>query len=178
MVAAAFSPVSVELRDGRRAMLRTITPQDKDALKAALQRLSPDSRYARFMTSLRELSPQMLESATHPESDRELALVAVVEQEAGGLIVGGARYAAAEGSEDCEFAVTIVDDWQGMGLARRLLEALMEGACARGFRRMEGYVLASNTPMRALAKRLGFADEPAPGDLTVRIVRRNLDAAA
>ena len=33
----------------------------------------------------------------------------------------------------------------------------MRAARARGFERMEGYILATNAPMLGLAKRLGFA---------------------
>jgi RimJ/RimL family protein N-acetyltransferase len=35
---------------------------------------------------------------------------------------------------------------------------------------MEGYVLSSNTAMRRLAHRLGFADVPCPDDTTLRVV--------
>lgn len=170
-----LAPISLQLRDGRRVTLRTIGPQDKDALQAALKALSPDSRYARFMFPLRELSPQMLESATQPEAGRELALVAVDDQGGVGRIIGGARYATIEGREDCEFAVTVADDWRGLGLARRLMEVLMRAARERGLRCMEGYVLGSNTSMRALAKRLGFSDSPSSGDPGMRVVRRDLD---
>ena len=91
------------------------------------------------------------------------------------LIIGGARYASAAGSDACEFAVTIADDWQGFGLARRLMETLIEVARARGYRRMEGFVLPENTEMRGLATRLGFSDEPCPEDRTLRLVSLGLE---
>ncbi len=171
---ADFEPVDVELRDGRRVRLRAVRAEDADKLQAALRRLSAESRYSRFMSAMRELSPQMLERATRPEADREMQLVAVVGEGEGEKIVGGARYAAAAGSTDCEFAVAVVDDWHGLGLARRLLEALIEAARARGFKRMEGYILATNAPMLGLARRLGFATVESPEGPAVRLVRRNL----
>lgn len=176
-VGEAFAPLDLQLRDGRRVTLRAITPQDKDALQAAWQGLSAESRYSRVMAPLRELSPKMLDKATSPP-ERELGLVAVVGAGAQEAIVGAGRYVAVAGSQDCEFAVTVADDWQRAGLARRLMEVLMTTAKARGFTVMEGYVLTSNAGMRALAARLGFSDEPMPGDPTVRIVRRDLRAAA
>ena len=144
---ADFNPLDVELRDGRRVTLRAIRAEDKDKLQEAVRGLSAESRYYRFMSPLRELSPQLLERATHPEADRELQLVAVVGEGGREKIVGGARYAAAAGSTDCEFAVAVADELHGLGLARRLLEALMRTARARGFERMEGYILATNTRM-------------------------------
>ena len=89
-------------------------------------------------------------------------------------IVGGARYGALEAVGDCEFAVAIVDEWHGLGLARRLLKMLIERARASGFRRMDGYVLATNLPMMSLAKRLGFAEAPSSEGPAVRVVRRDL----
>jgi GNAT superfamily N-acetyltransferase len=100
-----------------------------------------------------------------------MQLVALSGEGADEKIVGGARYAAAPGSRDCEFALALVDDWRGQGLARRLLETLMGVARARGFERMEGYILYSNAPMLGLAKRLGFArveNSEDPGVQTVR----------
>jgi L-amino acid N-acyltransferase YncA len=172
--AAEFSPVSLQLRDGLRVTMRAVRPQDKDELQSALKRLSDASRYARFMSPLRELSPQMLERATNPEGSRELQLVAVVREGTQEKIIGGARYAAMVGSTDCEFAVAVTDEWQGRGLARQLLDALMRTARARGFKRMEGYILATNARMLNLAKSLGFTEVASPEGPTVRMVRCDL----
>ena len=69
----------------------------------------------------------------------------------------------------------MADDWQGQGLAFRLMEALIKTAKARGLRSMMGYVLATNAPMRNLAKRLGFQDAQLPEDATVHVVRRGFE---
>jgi GNAT superfamily N-acetyltransferase len=164
----------MRLRDGRRVTLRAVRAADRDALQAAVKQLSPESRYSRFMSALRELSPQMLERGVQPERGRELQLVAVF----GEAIVGGARYSAAANSKECEFAITVADEWQGAGLARLLLETLMREARARGFERMEGYILASNTRMLGFAKRLGFAQVESPEGPNVRLVRRDLNDPA
>lgn len=164
-------PRTLSLRDGRRVTVREIRPDDKQAVLAAFDRLSPDARYTRFLAARQSLSDQALESATHPVAGREFALVAVSGEGPDERIVAGARYASAEpGDACCEFAVTIVDDWQGQGLAGQLLAILMSAAAARGYRCMEGYVLASNTPMRRLAARLGFSEGAVEGDWSLRRV--------
>lgn len=168
------TPIDIELRDGRRVTLRAVRPDDRDAMQAAIRRLSPEARYARFMTPLRELGPAMLEKAVNPDQECELQLVAVAGNAGGATIVGGARYGALPGSKACEFAIAVNDDWQGFGLARRLLEALMAAARARGFETMEGYVLASNTRMLGLAKRLGFARDSSGEGPSVVMVRCRL----
>jgi RimJ/RimL family protein N-acetyltransferase len=168
-------PILAQLRDGRAVTVREIREQDEAEMREAFHRLSADSRYARFMMPVRELSPAMLEAAMHPMPDRDLALVAVSREGTPDEdIVAGARYVGAPGSDSCEFAVTVVDDWHGLGLASRLLETLIAHARARGLRRMEGFVLAANTPMRRLARRLGFVDRQCDGDATLRVVSLDL----
>jgi GNAT superfamily N-acetyltransferase len=169
-----FQPVELRLRDGRKATLRAIRPDDKDKLQEAVRSLSVQSSYYRFFSPLRELSAQLLERATRPEADRELQLVAVVGEGTQEKIIGGARYAATAGSTDCEFAVAVVDEWHGLGVAYQLLETLIRTARVRGFERMEGYILATNMRMLRLAQRLGFVNMESPEGPTVRMVRRDL----
>jgi RimJ/RimL family protein N-acetyltransferase len=166
-------PMSVKLRDDREVTVRPIRPEDREGLHAAVLSLSMDSRYTRFMAPKRQLSSKTLDAATSPKPDQEFALVAVDGRESG-PIVAGARYASAPGSDTCEFAVTITDQWQSVGLARRLMEVLMQVAAQDGFQTMEGFVLKTNSSMRGLAKRLGFDDKSCPDDPTVRIVTRKL----
>ncbi|MET0982780.1 MAG: GNAT family protein [Telluria sp.] len=169
-------PTVAKLRDGREVVLREVRAQDQKEILDAFHRLSADSRYTRFMMAVREPSPAMLEAATHPVPDRDFVLVAVSgEGTPEEDIVAGARFVGAPGSDTCEFAVTVADDWHGLGLATRLLSILIERATARGLRCIEGYVLAVNTPMRALARRLGFVDRQCPDDATLRVVSMRLN---
>ena len=49
-------PRTVTLRDGARATLRPIAPEDKPLLAASFERLGEESRYRRFFTVKKELS--------------------------------------------------------------------------------------------------------------------------
>ncbi len=170
-----FAPRAATLRDGRSVTIRAIRADDAEGMQAAVVRLSEDSRTTRFMAPLKELSPAMLERAVRPAPGRDLALVAVAGDAAGDTIVGGARYiGAANGSS--EFAVTIADEWQGVGLGSRLMRELIRDARARGLQRMEGYVLATNTPMLDLVRRLGFEVAASDEGPTVKLVRLGLAA--
>jgi len=174
VAAREFEPVVVTLRQGRSVTVRAIRSDDTERLQSAVRALSDESRHFRFMAALRELPPALLDLATNPRAGRDLQLVAVVGEGAAETIVAGARYSSETGSRECEFAVALVDAWQGVGLARRLLELLVEHARASGFARMEGYVLASNARMLALARRLGFVTVESPEGPTVTKVRRDL----
>ena len=168
---APFAPIEVELRDGRRVRLREIRPDDRDEVRQAFDRLSGESRYMRFMSYMKELSPRMLERTVKRQSERELGLVAEVAAPDGIDIVAGARYYVLADGENCEFAVTVADEWRRVGLASRLMRELIEAARARGLMHMEGYVLAGNGAMLDLARRLGFSLRADPHDQAVTIVR-------
>jgi RimJ/RimL family protein N-acetyltransferase len=170
----ATLPMRMKLSDGREVVLREIGAQDEKEILEFFERLSAESRYTRFMIPLRELSPRMLAAATHPVPGRDFALVAINGEGEDEDIVAGARYVGAPGSDTCEFAVTVADDWHGLGLAGRLLELLIANARERGLRCMEGQILAVNTPMRWLAKRLGFSDRQCPDDAALRLVSLRL----
>jgi RimJ/RimL family protein N-acetyltransferase len=165
----------VTLRDGRKASLRETVPQDIPALVEAFHHLCADAVYTRFMAALREPPRALVEAILHPaDPAREFALVAVSADGGAERIVGSARIVGAPGSDTCEFAVAVADDWHGTGLARQLLEILIDAAPGHQFRRMDGYVMARNTPMRRLAKKLGFVDEKSEDDPTMRVVSLSL----
>jgi RimJ/RimL family protein N-acetyltransferase len=173
-----FAPIEVPLRDGRRVRLREIRPEDREEVRQAFDQLSSESRYTRFMSSVRELSPQMLDRAVRRQTERELALVAETDAPDGIDIVAGARYYVNSDGESCECAVIIADDWQRVGLASRLMRALIQGARERGLQRMEGFVLAENRAMLDLARRLGFTVSADPDDPMVKTVRLDLTRRA
>jgi GNAT superfamily N-acetyltransferase len=170
-----FTPLTLPAAAGSPAItVRTIRPEDEQAFHAAFLQLSSESRYSRFMSVVRDLSEATLDRATNPDGQREFALVASVPDAAGERIVAGARFVAVTGQPVCEFAVTVVDGWQGHGLGRALLTSLKEAAASRGYARMEGYVLSTNLAMRRLGQRLGFADGPMPDDATTRLLVTSL----
>jgi L-amino acid N-acyltransferase YncA len=175
---AGLEPAEITLRDGRSVQLRSLQAGDVDELLQAFEHLSAHTRYMRFMRAVAHLDPAELRRSIARLLQRGLAVVATVPAADGIDIVGGASCVAGDDPQTCEFAVTVVDGWEGVGLGSRLLRRLIEGARERGLRWMEGYVLASNQPMLQLARALGFDSRTDPEDYGVRIVRLDLQAVA
>jgi RimJ/RimL family protein N-acetyltransferase len=169
-----FEPVDVTLRDGRSVHLRALQGTDADELLQAFGRLSAQTRYLRFMHAVATLDPAQLRQSIAQLLERGLAIVATVPADDGIDIVGGASFIVSTEPEVCEFAITVVDAWEGVGLGGQLMRRLIEAARRRGLRRMEGYVLATNQPMLRLARSLGFDSRPDHEDFSVRIVRLEL----
>ena len=152
------------LCDGTPVTIRPIRPEDSGMEQEFVRHLSDDSRYFRFMGSMRELPSKKLKAFTEIDYDRHMAFVATIPQEGKELEIGGARYVATEDPGSCEFAVTVDDAWQGSGVAGLLMISLENAARERGFKTMEGIVLASNYKMLKFARQLGFRCYRRPGE--------------
>jgi hypothetical protein len=100
---------TVELADGATIRVRPVEPTDAEALAEAFERLSPDSRYRRFMSATPRLSSGTLAYLVDVDHVDHEALVALdAETEEG---VGVARYIRlAETPDAAEVAVTVARD--------------------------------------------------------------------
>jgi acetyltransferase len=146
---------------GTPVTIRTMQPGDRDIEHRFVRELSPLSRYYRFHSTLRELTPTMLERFTHVNYPDDMALIATVPEGEGEREIGVARYARYPGTERAEIAVVVADDWQGKGIATRLLLDLRGLAHAAGIQHLEANVLSGNKRMLQLARTLGFSIKPA-----------------
>ncbi len=145
----------IELKYGKLVQLRPIRPEDGESIKSMVKNMSAESRYFRFMHAINELSPQMVAQFTKLDYDRQMAFVAVSDN-GSGQVVGVSRYAMSTDKQSGEFAVSIANDWQGLGLATKLMALIIEHARYQGIKELVGDVLMSNTGMRALMKSMGF----------------------
>ncbi|HET9770311.1 MAG TPA: GNAT family N-acetyltransferase [Acidimicrobiia bacterium] len=157
------------LRDGTRALLRPVGPADRELIAEGFERLSPESRYRRFFAPLKALPGNLLDYLTSIDYVDHFAWGALVRDDGGGWLgVGVSRYVRLDGdAKAAEAAVTVVDDWQGRGLGRILLDALVLEALANGITRFEGEVLVENLPMQELLRRTGARFQP-EGDGVLR----------
>lgn len=164
-----------QLADGTDISVRPIRPEDAEIEQLFVRELSAESKYFRFMQSLEQLTPLMLARFTQIDYDREMALVAVVnEHTSQARILGVARYVANPDRQSCEFALTVADASQKRGIGRQLMQRLMTVARARGIEIMEGEVLANNSKMLSLCEKLGFRTVHKPEEPDVVEVRRHL----
>lgn len=158
-------------------LLRPIRPEDAEPLQDFIRDLSDESRYMRFVSMLRELTPRMLARYTSIDYDRELALVATIttpNPEHRGFpkesIIGFAHYLRNADGRGAEYALAISDDWQRRGLGAKLMRGLIEAAKTQGLTYIDGFVLANNRPMLGLMTSLGFRNDPDVDDPGMRRV--------
>lgn len=136
--------------------LREIRPDDAAALQAFVRALSPVSRRLRFHMALNELTESGLRVLTLVDQRAHVALVLTTTEQGAERIVGEARYVVSCDKETAEFGIAVAEGFRGLGLAERLMDALLSAARAAGLRWLIGEVLADNARMLAFARRCGF----------------------
>lgn len=154
--------------------IRPIRPEDAVMEKDFVHRLSEHTKYFRFMQAMQELTPEMVVRFTQIDYDREMAFVAVADDNRGSLPkeLGVGRYLMNPDGQSVEFALVVSDGCQRMGIGTRIMKALMQSAKSKGVSFFEGEVLAVNSPMLALTKKLGFTTSAVPDDIeVVRVVK-------
>jgi acetyltransferase len=167
---------TLRLPAGDWVKIRPIRPEDASMEQAFVEGLSRETCRLRFLSSLRSLTPAMLARFTQIDYDREMAFVAVLEDEGGEREVAVCRYITLPDGESCEYAIVIADAWQGRGLGRILMTTIIDAARERGLKTMIGWVLAANTSMLRLCADLGFAATPDEDPHTRRMVLDLRDA--
>jgi acetyltransferase len=159
-----------QLNDGTDIIIRPIRPEDAEIEQEFIRSLSAESKYFRFMNSIHELSLEMLVRFTQIDYHNEMALVAINPGTRGEEEIGVARYMTNPDKKTCEFAIVVSDKWQGKGIARLLMQKLIEIARNRGLEVMEGQVLANNFRMLELMASLNFQISNDPTDPGIKVV--------
>ena len=152
------------LRDGTRVSIRPIHSRDVELERRFIEGLSPQSRHFRFLETMKSPSDALLKQLTAIDVSRDAAYVAVIGAGAEEREIGVARFSAQPDGKDCEFAVTVGDEWQHKGLATLLMGHLMDVARSRGIGSMHSSDAADNDSMRRFADHLGFQHKRDPDD--------------
>jgi acetyltransferase len=166
---------TLSLRDGSTVTIRPVRPEDAEMQQAFVRNLSDESRYNRYMSSIKQLSQSMLVRFTQLDYDREMALTMIREAADGhDEQLAVARFVTDPDNEGCEFALEVADHWQSHGIGYLLMSDLFDAARHQGLKVMRGEVLASNKGMLKLMRKLGFTVETHPEDRSLSLVSKLL----
>ncbi len=142
------------LRDGTAVRLRLLAPEDKLALRRGFERLSAESRYARFLAPKTTLNDDELRYLCDIDQDHHFALAAIAEEGDGHgepIGLGVARFIRlADRPDVAEAAIAVADEAQHKGLGKLLFLRLVAAAAERGIARFRCEVLGSNAGMANL----------------------------
>jgi RimJ/RimL family protein N-acetyltransferase len=160
---------------GQRVLIRPLRPQDAELATAFFASLSPSARYQRFLSPMRSLPPALVKRLTDVDDSEHVALLAEVFCGNRETLIAEARYARLADRMRAEFAISVAERWQGLGLASLLLHKLVCRAASAGLTGLVGETLASNARMIALARRAGFSVRHGQDGSGVLLLQKTLE---
>jgi len=123
-------------------------------MRGFVQQLSSTSRRNRFHGAVSAESPQLVNALLDDDRQRHGAWVACIWGAHGEQIVGEGGWHVVDASQGrAELGLSVLDSWQGSGLAHVLMAKLIEGAREAGVKEIYGDVFDSNQRMIAFMER-------------------------
>ena len=142
------------LADGTPVVMRTVQPTDVALIRAGFDALSSLSRYRRFFYHKAALTDEDLQFVKDAEGANNFVLGVLRERDDGAEPMGLGRLIRSDANapDRAEVGIVVVDQHQGRGVGRLLMQGLIEGARARDIQRLRFTLLYDNAPMRRLIK--------------------------
>jgi acetyltransferase len=146
---------NLTLRDGTQLLIRPIRPDDIELEREFIMGLSDESSFYRFFSVRHEPTLEMVRELCNVDYEKQMAFVAEAKVRGRNVFIGVARIMEST-EKRAEMAIVVSDDYQGKGLAAKLMTVLLEFAGDRGFASVYALILPENAPMINLAKKFGF----------------------
>lgn len=153
------------LRDGTEVLLRPIKPEDEPLEHDMFTSLSEATLRERFYQAIKTITHEMHARFCNIDYDREMAIVAEIRKQGKRRIIGIGSFMIEPDGKSCEFSVLVHDDYQGQGLASKLVDIIIGIADEKGLAEFYGYIEPQNRKMVNLTAKLGMISQKTPYDL-------------
>lgn len=148
--------IETQLNDGTPVCIRRVRKDDEQRIKDGIAQLSPQSRYLRFFSGMREAPPQVIRALVTVDGHDHIAWGAL-RSDLPDVPALGVVHAFREADDPgaAEFSVAVVDAYHGRGLARLLTAVLLLDCQREGLERLSVNILPENRPALTLVHSLG-----------------------
>jgi acetyltransferase len=144
------------LKDGTEVLLRPIKPEDEPLWHELLAGCSTQTLWFRFSYLFKQSTHEMATRYCFIDYDRELGIVAEVEENGQRKLAGATRLVADMDHDSAEYAVLVVDRWHGRGLGGLLTDYCLEVAKRWGVKHVVAETSKDNSRMLAVFRNRGF----------------------
>ena len=142
--------------DNTDITLRPIKPEDEPLWLEMLSRCSKESIYSRFRYMFHWNSHQIATKFCYIDYDREIAIVAEIEENNEKHLIGVGRLIADPEHETVEYAVLIVDAWQFKDLGNRITDFCLNIANRWNLKKVVAQTTTDNHHMIKIFQKRGF----------------------
>ncbi|MGD0276038.1 MAG: bifunctional acetate--CoA ligase family protein/GNAT family N-acetyltransferase [Syntrophales bacterium] len=144
------------MSEGSDVLLRPIRPEDEPLEHEMFTTLTQESLRGRYFQAIKNITHMMHARSCNIDYDREMTIVAEIKENGKRRIAGIGSFVIEPGTDKCEFAILVHDDFQGKGLAYKLIDILIGIAGERGLKEFYGYIEQRNLRMIRLCEKLGM----------------------
>lgn len=151
-------PVHMEEKrayDGQSVTFRPAKPVDDRLIQEHFYEMDEKDVRTRFFSMRRHFYREDMENLSQVDYVKNLSIVAVTGEVGFEKVIGLGVYALDYGTV-AEVAFSTSKEWQGKGIAAVILHKLVEAARKNGITSLIAYMLATNTPMIKLFKKLPY----------------------
>jgi len=141
------------LKNSVKVTLRPIKPEDENRFNVLFKSLSVQSVRFRFFETIKEMSHDTLSRYCNLDYDREIAIVAELDDRS---LIGVVRLILDAERKKGEFAVMVSDSWHGLGLGSKLMDYIIDIGKDLKLESIYSDVSPENTKMLNLCSNKGF----------------------
>lgn len=154
-----------------KVLFRPIKPEDEPLWFEMLESCSRESLYTRFRSFFNWKTHQVASRYCFIDYDREIAIVAEIEEHGRKKLLGVGRLIAEADLNTVEYAVLVTDQWQNRGLGSILTSYCVEIAGTWGMEKIVAHTNSDNPRMVAVFKKLGFEVLPDAEGSSIDVVK-------
>lgn len=148
--------IDVRLDHGTHVCLRRVRHSDIGRIEQGISQLSDQSRYLRFFSASKVMPPSVVERLASVDGIHHLAWGMVIMDEEDRPAIAAAHVFREKGTSDSgEFAITVLDQYHGLGVARILMTAIFLDCYCEGLRQLRIDILRDNKKAYGLIRAIG-----------------------
>lgn len=148
--------VDVILDNGTHVCLRRIRHSDIERIEDGISQMSDQSRYLRFFSGSKTMPPSVVERLASVDGTQHLAWGVINMDEPDQPAIAAAHvFRDMEASDAGEFAIAVLDQYHGQGVARILMITIFLDCFCEGFRQLQIDILRDNKKASGLIRSVG-----------------------
>lgn len=146
-----------KMKNGKEVLLRPIRPEDEPMEEEMFKSFSEKTQRFRFFQAVKDITHELLVRYTQIDYDREIAIIAELEDKGKKKMAGVVRLIADPYNETGEFAIVVADRWHNQGLGDKFTDFVLDIAKKRGIKKIYADFLKENFIMRHIFENKGFS---------------------
>lgn len=148
--------IDVTLDNGTNVCLRRVRHSDLERIEKGISQMSDQSRYLRFFSGSKTMPPSVVERLASVDGTHHLAWGVVIMDDKDHPAVAAAHvFRETATSDEGEFAIAVLDEYHGLGIARILMTAMFIDSYCEGLRRLRIDMLRNNKKAYGLIRSVG-----------------------